>query len=73
MKELTHVKIEFFKESGKFYSSFEFHTETSCSTIGNIVFEAKNNQCFIENMDFTIEVKQGHPWSWNKYLYKVID
>lgn len=65
----TLVDIELFKDSGKFYTSFQFETETECHDIPKLKSEAMAHNSFIKEMNFTLEVTQIGAGAWNKYLY----
>lgn len=65
---MTKVKVEFFKYTGKWYSSFEFETKTPAFEMVKIKEEAKHQDAFIDDMSFTIEVDQKE-LGWNKYLF----
>lgn len=64
---MTKVKVEFFKYTGKWYSSFEFETPIKVFEMQSIVIDAKTKPEFINGMDFTVEVDDGK--GWNKYLF----
>lgn len=65
----TKVKVEFFKYTGKWYSSFEFETELKCFQMPEIKKEAQGKREFIDRMDFTVEVNSINEIGWNKYLF----
>lgn len=65
----TLVKVEQFKYTGKWYSSFEFNTEFPCFDMVKIKHEAENKKEFITTMSYTIEVQALDSDAWNKYLF----
>lgn len=66
---MTKVKVEFFKYTGKYYSSFEYETKLPAHQMIEIVKEAKTKDDFITEMAFfTIEVDQKNG-GWNKWLF----
>ncbi len=65
---MTKVKVEFFKYTGKWYSSFEFETRLPAFEMAKIKEEVMLHSEFIKNMNFTIEVDEKEK-GWNKYLF----
>lgn len=64
---MTKVKIEFFKDGGKWYTSFNYESNLEVWDIDGILSEVRLNKMFIKTMNFTLEVEKGE--SWNKYLF----
>lgn len=67
---MTRVKVEFFKETGKWYTSFEFYSEFRPYQFDSIKAEVLSKPEFIKHMNFTIEVDLADG-GWNKYLFIV--
>lgn len=65
---MTRVKVEFFKYTGKWYTSFEFESNFAAHQLIEIKEEAKKKSEFITDMSFTIEVDEENK-GWNKYLF----
>lgn len=59
----TKVKVEFFKEGGKYYTSIEFETELPCYDVYGINDELKSRPDFISGMLYTIDIRQGFAWT----------
>lgn len=65
---MTKVKIEFFKHTGKWYTSFEFETNLPAHQLLEIKQLAEKRKEFIRGMTFTVEADQEGA-GWNKYLF----
>lgn len=66
----TRVKVEFFKDTGKFYTSFEYRSFLPVFEITEIKDEVEKKGEFIKGMAYTIEVCYfNKDSSWNKYLF----
>jgi len=63
---MTKVKIETFKDSGKWYSDCEYDSKFTDTT--QLLNEAAQ-KVPQTNMDYTVEMADGN-W-WNKYLVKI--
>lgn len=67
----SKIKLELFKDSGKYYDTIEYESEFPCHEANKLIEEAKTK--FISDFDFTIEMEElnapGH-YAWNKYLVK---
>lgn len=68
----TKVKIEFFRQSGKWYDTSYIETDLMPDEMEEIIAEAKKSQSFnfLKSMMFTIEAKRDR--IWNKRLFKAI-
>ena len=65
----TKVKVEFFKDTGKFYHSFQFDTIEECFEVNKIKQIAMIDTRFLNSMNYTIEVQSLTSDAWNKYLF----
>lgn len=63
----TLIKVDFYKESGKYYTTIMCQCDIDVSDKFTLNEKAKQMEGFIFDMFYTIEVKQGKLWS--KWLF----
>ncbi|MEX0598150.1 MAG: hypothetical protein WD512_16805 [Candidatus Paceibacterota bacterium] len=51
---MTTVRIDFFKHTGKWYSSFGFNTYYPCFETAELIRRAEQDERFIKDMSFII-------------------
>ena len=65
----TQVIVEFFKpHTGKWYTSFEFETNTHHTEMTKLVSEAQKHKEFIPNMNYVVTSISPDREAVNKYL-----
>lgn len=64
----TKVKIERFKQGGKFLETLEYHSKIECYETIKLKEEAIKVFTFLTEEIFTLEVKDLNSEAWNKYL-----
>ena len=61
---MTHVKIELFKFTGKWYMTISSVTDREVFDHYNIIKDMKYEYPMIEDYDFTIEITKGNAVNW---------
>lgn len=56
---MTTVKIDFYKDTGKWYTSFGFNSSFHCFETDKLIQRAEKDERFIKNMSFTITAIMG--------------
>ena len=69
----TKIKVEFFKSSGKFYTSFSCTTPVRIHETTELRTICVQYPQFVYGMDFTMEVEDESISAWNKYLYGAVE